>query len=279
MMVWFVCSANPFYLGLTRVDVYFSMSWFLHILLKYLRNKLPATLWPKRLDFILEMKFYKCLKFLEPLKTFSLWFQHIQSYFHREIIDEGHEIHCLTHGYGSHGATHVGMYNFQRFGRSPPPPLVYSQFYIVCLQCTLHKATKMLGQNIVKAHTSHCLLEHINTLHIQKSKAPLSKLKRVITHWTLHQVGHFRFVNLYKLISYKLPSRGTIAMASPSQNFTMHSFRLVHYNATREDGSHWRLLGKRQYNIVRICAPRALGKKNMRSHWGACPDVINGELL
>ena len=146
MMVWFVCSANPFYLGLTRVDVYFSMSCFLQILLKYLRNKLPATVWPKRLDFILEMKFDKCLKFLEPLKTFSVWFQHIQSYFHQEIIDEGHEIHCLTHGYGSHGATHVGMYNFQRFGRSPPPPLVYSQFYIVCLQCTLHKATKMLGQ-------------------------------------------------------------------------------------------------------------------------------------
>ena len=148
-----------------------------------------------------------------------------------------------------------------------PLPLSYIHNSILFVfNARFTKQRRCWAKNIVKAHTSHCLLEHINTLHIQKSKAPLSKLKRVITHWTLHQVGHFRFVHLYKLISYKLPSRGTIAMASPSQNFTMHSFRLVHYNATREDGSHRRLLGKRQYNIVRICAPRALGKKNMRSH-------------
>jgi len=40
---------------------------------------------------------------------------------------------------------------------------------------------------------------------------------------------------------------------------------LVHHNATREDESRRRLLGKFRYNIVMICAPQAAGGKT----WGA----------
>ena len=49
------------------------------------------------------------------------------------------------------------------------------------------------------------------------------------------------------------------------EGHTLAEILLVHHNATREDESRRRLLGKRQYNTARIIAPRPPGKRN----WGA----------
>ena len=49
------------------------------------------------------------------------------------------------------------------------------------------------------------------------------------------------------------------------EGHTLAKILLVHHNATREVQSNRHLLGKRQYNTARMCAPRPPGKKN----WGA----------
>ena len=49
------------------------------------------------------------------------------------------------------------------------------------------------------------------------------------------------------------------------EGHTLAEILLVHHNATSEDAGRRRLLGKRRYNTVRVCAPRAPGKQI----WGA----------
>ena len=46
------------------------------------------------------------------------------------------------------------------------------------------------------------------------------------------------------------------------EGHTLAEMLLVYHNVTFKDDSHRRLLGKSQYNTVRICAPQAPWKKN-----------------
>jgi hypothetical protein len=66
----------------------------------------------------------------------------------------------------------------------------------------------------------------MNNLHVQWPRWRCQNLSAPISCWKLHQFGRFCFGSFTKWILYTLHSRGTIAMTWPSQDLTIHLFRL-----------------------------------------------------
>lgn len=75
------------------------------------------------------------------------WIQHIQPHFPWETINKYYKIPCTLYGCGPHGAPHIGIYNFQRFG--PSPSLVLEiRPYIICLYYMFYIVTSVWGMKI-----------------------------------------------------------------------------------------------------------------------------------
>ena len=84
--------------------------------------------------------------------------------------------------------------------------------------------TKQWGcwaRKLAKVYTAHHVLKGMDTLQVQMAKVVVPKLKSVIFHWRLDQVGHFHFMHLHKI-----NSRGVIAITIPLQDLIIYSFTL-----------------------------------------------------
>lgn len=69
-------------------------------------------------------------------------------------------------------------------------------------------------------------LEHMNTLHIQMSKAPVPKLKQFCFHWSLHQFGRICFPYFQKIDFVHVALVYTITTAWLSLDFRMYFCRV-----------------------------------------------------
>lgn len=105
---------------------------------------------------------------------------------------------CTTHGHYPYSEAHVRIHDFQRLNRSPPPPVRKRCPLLFAFDAHFINQQRCWTRNFAEVHTTHHVMECMNTFYIKLAKAAVPKFKRVIFLWSLHQVGYFRFVHLYK---------------------------------------------------------------------------------
>ena len=150
----------------------------------------------KYFDFVLRLCLYE---YLELLKAIPFWFQHIQPYLPWRIINKGYRIPFTVHRCILHGTTHVRMHDFQRFSRSSSTLIRKRSPILFALDAHFTKQGGYGARKFAKVYTTYYVLEGMNTLHVQMAKTVVPKVERVIFHWRLYQIGHFRFVYLHKI--------------------------------------------------------------------------------
>ena len=95
-------------------------------------------------------------------------------------------------------------------------------------------------RRFAKVHTSHHVLELMNTLHVQMTKVVVPKFKHIISIGDSTRLVASSLYTLTKSILYKTSLRDALTMASPSQDSTMHCLGSIeHLN-----------------NSIQVCLPR-----------------------
>jgi hypothetical protein len=64
------------------------------------------------------------------------------------MINESHDIPCIAHRCGPHGATHVGMNNPQRPSHLQCPPHLEMRPYVACLLCMYRKTMSLVPHKL-----------------------------------------------------------------------------------------------------------------------------------
>ena len=215
----FVRSAILFCWGVYRIHVCFSILWYFQKLLNAFETNSPPISGQNILISYSNCVSTSTLDFLNFSKQSPLNFNTYNHIFFKKSW-------MKVTKYLVPPMDVVLMELHMRFGRLPPPFVWKRSLMLFIFYANFTRQRWCKARKSAKAHTTHHVLEGINTLHVHMTKMVVSKLERAIFRWKLHQVGHFRFVQLKKIDSYKLRSYGAIVMASPWQDLTNHSFRL-----------------------------------------------------
>ena len=81
---------------------------------------------------MLQLCFYKCSKFFQPLKPLFFGFHYVNPYLPQKIINKNNKTFCSSHGHILHGATnvaHLSMRNAQNTIGTRGTPGVISKSY------------------------------------------------------------------------------------------------------------------------------------------------------
>lgn len=112
---------------------------------EFIGNELTIIMWSKHLDLVLYLCCYKCFEifeFFQPL--FRL--QSVHPYLPWKFVKW--RITCIAHIFGSYRATHIQMYNLERFSCLPHLHCWKTLPYVIYSQYMLHKSMKIWERNL-----------------------------------------------------------------------------------------------------------------------------------